>query len=886
MMWKFALLAPFLAAASPASPGDEKNNSTSIAFSSISISTLSAQSTSSLVVPNVYGTTDISSSFSSPRSLSSRSLSRPSSPLLAVTSQTSSSFVKISERSSSEPTSSPPLTTVTLTTSTPSPSSTSLTSPNHGSSTRLPSSSRSSSSNATTSTLCTGCIIQARNPITTFFDKEDIYNRWTSLVVTATVVTSVITYNDTVVTQSRTVNQTKTLVLTDEDTTITHQTPTFHITPANGVVLTLNAGPTYVIWKDIYGGLDRLASGPAASCGATPTQLKNWQPTREEDWNYFIQTYSRNSTAPKNTNTAIPVPSEALQYLKNNLAIHSVFQGSDIATCTFHQTTTVWKTQPALTIVPHPSPALPEPAFTTQRPGAPPPQPPRRSSPAAFPTSVAAYPSAITSTFLSTTYATTVTHVTRAGCLRCQDTVSPPSPTPDDRIHNEPEPTPSNPDNNTNNPSKPEDSPRPNEQRPPNVPVVIGDSTYTVNPARQTSQSDRPSEQYQAPPAIIIGTQILTPGQSTTINGVPVIVPLPTPGDGGPRIVVNGNTINIPTYSSPTGPPIMTIGSNTITANSEGQFLVGTQTLKPGGSAITMAGSTLSLASNGGILVVNGVTRTLQNAPIMTPAPVITVGGRVVSATVIGSNTQFVVGTQTLVPGNAITVDGVTYSLPSGGGKIVVNGVTSSLNSGRGSITIGQQYVTASIKDGTTSYVFAAGQTLTPGGVLTVSGTTFSMPASASGSVVVINGVTSTLRPGSLTTPLALTLNGKTYAATVRSGTTEFVLASGVTLRPGQAVTMSGTTYSLDGQGTALVINGQTSSIRRGPASNNATTTPTSSARSTTVARDVGNFVWSGIGGGGGGSSSTGGGIPAHLGGLDKWVEGIVIGIAGWLLLL
>lgn len=714
-------------------------------------------------------------------------------------------------------------------------------------------------------------------------------------MVTATVVTSFITYNDTVVTQSKTVNQTKTLTLTDGDweETFTHHTPTFRITPTRGVVLEVDAGPTYMIWRDVYGGLDRPGSGLATStCSATPTKLNNWQPTRDEDWNYFVQTYSRNETALKGAKTAMPVPSQALEYLKSNLAIQSQFHGADIATCTF-PTTALSKpaNQPAFTLMPFPSPALPKP-------------PAAISSAAGLPQGPPLF-SVTTGTFLSTTYATTVTHVTRAGCLRCQDTVPAPGPTPDEprfsnKIVNNPQPTPnepvpqpsgkvdvpSKPNDNANIPSKPESSREPSAQQPPGIPVIIGGSTYTVRPIQQTPQPDAGNGRNPAPPVVVIGTQTITPGQTITINGVPVVVPIPTPGDNSPRIVVNGNTIPVPN-NTPSDAPVLAVGPNTITANSEGQFVVGTQTLKPGGPAITIGGNTLSLASSGGIAVVNGVTRTLQNAPNTTPAPVITLGGRVISATVSNGHTQLVIGTQTLAPGIAFIVDGTTYSVPlSDTGKIVINGVTSTLSAGQGSLTIGQQYVTASVKDGTTSYVFAPGQTLTPGGVVTVSGTTFSMPVSAPGSVIVANGITSTLRPNSPTTPLALTINGQTYAAQVRSGTTDYVLGPGVTLRPGQSVVMSGTTYSLDGQGTALVVNGQTSSIARVPASNSATTTTGASERSTTSARDVGNFIWSGIGGGAGSSRSTGGGTPTRQGGFDKWVESLVVGMTGWLMLL
>jgi len=162
------------------------------------------------------------------------------------------------------------------------------------------------------------------------------------------------------------------------------------------------------------------------------------------------------------------------------------------------------------------------------------------------------------------------------------------------------------------------------------------------------------------------------------------------------------------------------------------------------------------------------------------------------------------------------------------------------------------------------------------------------MPESASGSVVVINGVTSTLGQPLVTSIPALTIEGKTYSATVRDDTTEYELGPGSTLKPGEAITMSGTTYSLDSEGTALVINGKTSSIPKMPASNSASTTAspstsnsTTSSSLTTSPREPGNFIASGIGI----TNQEGSGTRAREG-LDIWVERVIVGLAGWILMM
>lgn len=616
--------------------------------------------------------------------------------------------------------------------------------------------------------------------------------------MTETIITSFITYFinsatiDTIVTKSQTVNQTKTLVLSDKKTTITHQTPVFSVYPTPGVVLTLEAGPTYVIYANLFGGLaeplrstKKPLSSDASTCSVYETRLSNWQPKQTDDWKYFIETYTQ--PPPRDDSVAtFSVPSAAIEYLKTNSAIVSQFRGSDIATCTpIFRPSEGDRENPAKTTA-----ALFPPA-------------PAKPSPERQSTAYAAFPPTKTQTWLDTSYTSVSTYISVNGCRRCQT-----GPLYDPVFSGvdigDPATLPSGRPNDVG--KKPDDT----IVIPPGAPIVIGTNTYTATPVKPTSPPGRPNAQDVQPPLIVIGTHTITPGGSAIIDGHNVYVPLPTPGG-------NGN----------------------------------------------------------GAVVVDG------NAPVITPAPVLSVGGQIASVTIVDGTMQYAIGNQVLVPGSSVVIDDTTFALPaSGSNTIIINGVPSSLNAAQSSFTLGQQYITATISAGTTSFIFNPSQTLKPGVAVTVSGTTFSMPLSASGSVVVINGVTSTLPPSPSTTPFALTINGKTYTATTRGGTAEFVLAQGVTLRPGEVVTISGTTYSLVEQGTALVVNGVTSSVARGPAANSASTTGSAGAR------DVGGFVWSGIGGGGGGSRSTGGAAHVRVGGLDKWIETVVIGVAGWLLML
>jgi len=406
--------------------------------------------------------------------------------------------------------------------------------------------------------------------------------------------------------------------------------------------------------------------------------------------------------------------------------------------------------------------------------------------------------------------------------------------------------------------------------------VIIGGVVFPISVPRPTGNDNGQNPR----PIVVIGQETFTPGQTKTINGVPVVAP---PDDSGAVIVVGGSTVFLSPAATP-GPPIITIGGGTVAANPQGEFVLGPVTLKPGAAPIVVNGNTVSLGLNG-IAIVNGVTQTISNAPAPTPIPALTVGDQTVSATVVGVAPVFVIGSgQTLGAGSTLVADGTTYGMPvnAQGPTIVINGQTSILSAGQSAITLGNGLaITAQANSGMTAYVLAPGQTLTPGGIVTVSGTTYALPVDGLGTVVVINGVTSTIPNGAgITAAPALTVNGVTYTYAVRDGTTEYVLGKGTTLALGGTVVIDGTTYSLDKSGTALVVNGQTSTISSLPKSTSATTTGASSS-STTTSRNAGDLIASGIGETSKHRGAAGGGT-----GIDKWFENLIIGAAGWLMLL
>lgn len=827
---------------------------------------------------------------------------------------------------------------------------------------------------------CTGCALAALDPRTTAYN-SDLFGNWTSLVVTETILTEFVTYLDgstidTVVTELKTVNQTKTVA------DITDTAAEFNIyLPTPGLELTLQVGPTYVLYTDFIGGLDAqiaaMAFNNATHNQLEPTQnicrphvssLRNWAPTRTEDWNYFIQTFNGSSPEQTAGDRPIPVPSKLVDFLAQDPDFQNQFQGADIKTCTVAGTTGVLIGDPSRTF---------QPDITTIE----------TKTTAAASSSAPFFPTLPgTNTYLSTTYLSTSKHITKQGCLRCDTdpgelpkTSKPTEQDPNaNKVNDDPVPTKSpNPKNDDNpktdgNPqgqpqNTPQNTPKPDVKTTPSVPdilesIISDNPNLTKNPQNQPTDSGgsitvgnsvvavrpQPSQNGEsaAPTVVVIGTQSLTVGQTTTINGVPVVVPT---GGRGSTIIVGDKTIDISPRMTQAPLPVLTVGHNTITANSQGQFVIGAQTLQRGGPELTINGYTLTLGPNSKIAMWNSASATLINMAGPSAVPAVSFGEQLITAKVLGGTTVFILNDKTLAPGSAITIDGTTFSLPPGvhGSSVVVNGQTQRLKPGLPALTIDNSLVTATVADGTTEFVLAPGETLTPGGVIiisgttyslpttglgstvvingmtsrlnpshlpvlpfsgevvtatvahgttafifgpgetltpggmiTVSGTTLSLPASGSGSVVVINGVTSTLM-GSIISALPIVVDGKTITATTRDGTTEYVLNSATTLRPDGQIIIDGTTYSLAPGGTALIVNGKTSLISSTPASNSASVTSTGSTSETTSERGAGDFIASGIG-----ETSKGAGSWAHGGAVDKWVESLVMGVAGWLLWL
>ena len=135
-----------------------------------------------------------------------------------------------------------------------------------------------------------------------------------------------------------------------------------------------------------------------------------------------------------------------------------------------------------------------------------------------------------------------------------------------------------------------------------------------------------------------------------------------------------------------------------------------------------VGGTTVSLAPGASLAVVGGSTQTLKPSPVVGS---LVFGGSTYTA---NSASQFVIGGQTLVPNQQITVSGTPISLAPGASLVVIAGSTQALGSAQSAplvFTFGASTITAN----SASQFVIDGQTLTPGGAINVHGTSSTSPA-------------------------------------------------------------------------------------------------------------------------------------------------------------
>ncbi|MCJ1339004.1 hypothetical protein MMC09_004293 [Bachmanniomyces sp. S44760] len=129
--------------------------------------------------------------------------------------------------------------------------------------------------------------------------------------------------------------------------------------------------------------------------------------------------------------------------------------------------------------------------------------------------------------------------------------------------------------------------------------LTIAGQTITANPAGQ----------------FIVSGQTLAPGSTITLgsgaSATPVV--LQTNSNGQTQLVVGTSTSTLPSATAALGSgiPALTLGGQTISENSASQFVIGGTTLTPGGPAVTIGGTPVSLAPGGTAVVVGTSTEAL-----------------------------------------------------------------------------------------------------------------------------------------------------------------------------------------------------------------------------------------------------------------------------------
>ena len=223
---------------------------------------------------------------------------------------------------------------------------------------------------------------------------------------------------------------------------------------------------------------------------------------------------------------------------------------------------------------------------------------------------------------------------------------------------------------------------------------------------------------------LVDGTTLTAGGPVATVAGTR----LSLASDG--KLAVGSLTTNLP--ASISSGAVFTAGGLVFTEDSSG-LVVAEKTLVPGRPPMTVAGTPLSLGSDGK-LIVGSLTTSLPTG--MANGAVFTAGGLVFTE----GSSDVVVNGQTLLPGGSpVTVAGTPVSLGLDG-KLIVGSLTTSLPTDMAVFTAGglvfTEYSSDLVVDGTTLFPGETGITvqgtlvsLGSGGTLVVGSTTTTVPA-------------------------------------------------------------------------------------------------------------------------------------------------------------
>ena len=311
-------------------------------------------------------------------------------------------------------------------------------------------------------------------------------------------------------------------------------------------------------------------------------------------------------------------------------------------------------------------------------------------------------------------------------------------------------------------------------------------STFTANAASQ----------------FIVAGQTLTPGGRITVSNTPISLQ-----PSANVAVVGGSTQLLATPAPSPNPAVMRFAGSTYSANAASQFVVAGQTLTAGGQ-ITIDGTPISLNPSAGVAVVGGSTQVLTTPGPSPNAAVMTFAGSIYTA---NAASQIVVAGKTLTPGGQIIVSGTTLSLAPSANLAVIGSSTQLLTTPVPTANPAiLSFAGSTYTANSASQFIIAGQTLTPGGTITASGTPISLPQGTNIAVIGTSTQTLATAPALLTAEApVLTWQGSTYTADASS---DFVIAS-QTLTPGGIITVLGTPIRLASGAADAVVGSSTQTL-------------------------------------------------------------------------
>ncbi|KAK5712071.1 hypothetical protein LTR15_012140 [Elasticomyces elasticus] len=245
----------------------------------------------------------------------------------------------------------------------------------------------------------------------------------------------------------------------------------------------------------------------------------------------------------------------------------------------------------------------------------------------------------------------------------------------------------------------------------------------------------------------LIGSQTIVPGSSITLGrGTSTTVVALQTSASHTFLVVGSSTslIEAPQGSSvESSAAAFTLGAAVLTP-SNSIFIVRSQTLSPGSSITVGSGTSTTIvafhtSASATVLVAGSSTSTLGIGSSTLSASkgpaVITIGSDVISP---DPNSAYVIGSQTLSPGSAVTVSGMPYSLAPGGTELVIGTRTEILTTEAGIASyiwsaIGGVATTASSQPGNLGETTSRSTTLPGTGLSTASAPTGSQSPPVSG---------------------------------------------------------------------------------------------------------------------------------------------------------